>query len=107
VYVSAASPLAARTLSPWSCSLALAMTTLFMASSCGCERIFQAMQFTFAMCSDLRLPPDQAVKTDVAYSAGFLLGRKGFKAAYNPIGKQVPLRQCSKLCASRKRQVRY
>jgi hypothetical protein len=62
-------------LSSRSCLSALALTALFTASSCGSERVFQTMQFTFGLCGELKLAPDQAVKTDIAYSMGFLFGR--------------------------------
>ncbi|XP_059093084.1 sodium-dependent glucose transporter 1-like isoform X2 [Tigriopus californicus] len=48
---------------------------LFFALSCGSERIFQSMQFSFGLCGPLQLSPPEAVITDKSYNGGFMLGR--------------------------------
>jgi hypothetical protein len=35
---------------------------VFYAAICGSERMFQAIQFTFALCGPLKLNPQDAVK---------------------------------------------
>lgn len=47
---------------------------LYMAS-CGSERLFQTMEFTFGLCGPLRLAPKKAVVTDQCYNGGFFAGR--------------------------------
>lgn len=48
---------------------------LFFALSCGSERIFQSMQFSFGLCGPLQLSPPEAIMTDKSYNGGFMLGR--------------------------------
>ncbi len=50
-------------------------TLLYYAMSCGIERIFQSMAYTYALCGPLALLPAQAVYTDTAYNGGFMVGR--------------------------------
>lgn len=48
---------------------------IFYMASCGSERLFQTMEFTFALCGPLALSSQQAVITDDAYNGGFFVGR--------------------------------
>ncbi len=50
-------------------------TTLYFSLSCGIERIFMSMIYTYALCGPLALPPTDAVIADVSYSGGFMTGR--------------------------------
>ena len=43
--------------------------------SCGVERIYQPMAFTFGICGPLALPPSDAVVIDSCYNGGFMCGR--------------------------------
>jgi len=56
-------------------SLTLLIVALFYWSACGGERVFQSMQFTFALCGPLQLAPREAVMADKLYNGGFMLGR--------------------------------
>ena len=43
--------------------------------SCGVERIYQPMAFTFGICGPLALQPRDAVVIDSCYNGGFMCGR--------------------------------
>ena len=43
--------------------------------SCGVERIYQPMAFTFGICGPLSLAPTDAVVIDSCYNGGFMCGR--------------------------------
>ena len=43
--------------------------------SCGVERIYQPMAFTFGICGPLALSPGAAVTIDSCYNGGFMCGR--------------------------------
>ena len=43
--------------------------------SCGVERIYQPMAFTFGICGPLALSPSDAVIIDSCYNGGFMCGR--------------------------------
>ena len=43
--------------------------------SCGIERIYQPMAYTFGICGPLKLDPHDAVLTDSFYNGGFMVGR--------------------------------
>ena len=43
--------------------------------SCGIERIYQPMAFTFGICGPLALAPRDAVVIDSCYNGGFMFGR--------------------------------
>jgi hypothetical protein len=45
--------------------------------SCGIERIYQPMAFTFGLCGPLDLSPPAAASTDSFYNGGFMCGRIG------------------------------
>ncbi len=47
----------------------------FYTATCGSERLFQGMEFTFGLCGPLALHPKDAVLTDQFYNGGFMLGR--------------------------------
>lgn len=53
----------------------LFLVFIFYAISCGIERIFQSMVFTFGLCGPLSLSPSEANTSDSAYNGGFLAGR--------------------------------
>lgn len=53
----------------------IAAIIFLYAASCGSERLFQSMQFTFGFCGPLNLSPQEAVFTDECYNGGFMLGR--------------------------------
>ena len=58
------------------CDIAVqACIIIFYFATCSSEMIFQSMQFTFGLCGPLQLSPSDAVKTDTAYTGGFMLGR--------------------------------
>ena len=48
---------------------------LFYLASCGSERLFQTMEFTFGLCEPLKLSSKEAVLTDDMYNGGFFIGR--------------------------------
>ena len=48
---------------------------VFYMASCGSERLFQTLEFTFGICGPLHLEPKAAVITDDCYNGGFFLGR--------------------------------
>jgi len=43
--------------------------------SCGVERIYQPMAYTFGLCGPLKLNPRDAVTIDSCYNGGFMAGR--------------------------------
>ncbi len=43
--------------------------------SCGIERIYQPMAYTYGLCGPLMLSPREAVATDSSYNGGFMTGR--------------------------------
>ncbi len=43
--------------------------------SCGIERIYQPMAYTYGLCGPLALSPSEAVVTDSSYNGGFMTGR--------------------------------
>ena len=43
--------------------------------TCGIERIFQPMAYSFGLCGPLKLSPGRAVLTDTCYNGGFMTGR--------------------------------
>ena len=47
----------------------------FYAASCGSERLFQSLEFTFGFCGPLKLTSQESVVTDDAYNGGFVIGR--------------------------------
>ena len=48
---------------------------LLYTATCGSERLFQSMEFTFGFCGPLKLDPQDAVFTDECYNGGFMFGR--------------------------------
>ena len=48
---------------------------IFYAASCGSERLFQTLEFTFGFCGPLKLTSQESVVTDDAYNGGFVFGR--------------------------------
>ena len=55
--------------------LFLAVVFFYYFISCGIERIFQPMAFTFGICGPLALAPRDAVVIDSCYNGGFMCGR--------------------------------
>lgn len=55
-------------------SIILTIITFYMAS-CGSERLFQTLEFTFGLCGPLALTSRAAVVTDKCYNGGFFIGR--------------------------------
>ena len=53
----------------------LALIMFFYLASCGSERLFQSLEFTFGLCGPLNLPASKAVITDTCYNGGFFVGR--------------------------------
>ncbi|XP_075244517.1 sodium-dependent glucose transporter 1A-like isoform X2 [Convolutriloba macropyga] len=47
----------------------------YYVTTCGIERIFQSMTYSFGLCGPLKLSPSAAVITDNAYNGGFMSGR--------------------------------
>ena len=43
--------------------------------SCGIERIYQPMAYTYGLCGPLQMAPSEAVTVDTTYNGGFLAGR--------------------------------
>ena len=56
-------------------TVSIVLIVVFFAASCGSERLYQAIQFIFAMCGPLRMDPKDAVFTDECYNGGFMVGR--------------------------------
>ncbi len=50
-------------------------TTIYYILSCGIERVFQSMAYTYGLCGPLALSPSDAVITDTSYNGGFMAGR--------------------------------
>eukprot|EP00095_Tigriopus_kingsejongensis_P009984 maker-scaffold17_size721972-snap-gene-6.22 protein:Tk09984 transcript:maker-scaffold17_size721972-snap-gene-6.22-mRNA-1 annotation:"sodium-dependent glucose transporter 1" len=48
---------------------------IFCFASCGSERVFQSMEFTFGLCGPLHLNPSEAVVIDKSFNGGFMVGR--------------------------------
>jgi hypothetical protein len=57
--------------------LFFALVFLYYVVSCGIERIYQPMAFTFGLCGPLDLSPPAAASTDSFYNGGFMCGRIG------------------------------
>ncbi|XP_063721602.1 uncharacterized protein LOC134848170 [Symsagittifera roscoffensis] len=62
---------------------------MYYVNTCGIERIFQSMSYSFGLCGPLKLDPSAAVITDTAYTGGFMSGRIlsiiiGIKSSYFP-----------------------
>jgi len=55
--------------------LFLAVVFFYYFISCGIERIYQPMAFTFGICGPLALAPRDAVVIDSCYNGGFMCGR--------------------------------
>jgi len=55
--------------------LFLAVIFFYYFISCGIERIYQPMAFTFGICGPLALAPRDAVVIDSCYNGGFMCGR--------------------------------
>ncbi|TRY63094.1 hypothetical protein TCAL_00469 [Tigriopus californicus] len=53
----------------------LTLVFFYYAFSCGIERIYQPMAYTFGLCGPLKLAPRDAVITDSTYNGGFMTGR--------------------------------
>ena len=53
----------------------LGLIMFFYFASCGSERLFQSLEFTFGLCGPLNLPASKAVITDTCYNGGFFVGR--------------------------------
>lgn len=53
----------------------LAITFFYYFFSCGIERIYQPMAYTYGLCGPLKLSPSEAVVTDQSYNGGFMAGR--------------------------------
>ena len=53
----------------------LGLIMFFYLASCGSERLFQSLEFTFGLCGPLNLPASKAVITDTCYNGGFFVGR--------------------------------
>lgn len=53
----------------------LVMTFFYYFITCGIERIYQPMAYTYGLCGPLRLSPSDAVVIDQSYNGGFMVGR--------------------------------
>ena len=53
----------------------LFLVFLYYFVSCGIERIYQPMAYTFGICGPLKLSPGAAVLIDSSYNGGFMAGR--------------------------------
>ncbi len=53
----------------------VALVVVYYALSCGIERIYQPMAYTYGLCGPLLLSPKEAVVTDSSYNGGFMAGR--------------------------------
>jgi len=53
----------------------LVFTFFYYFFSCGIERIYQPMAYTYGLCGPLKLSPSEAVVTDQSYNGGFMAGR--------------------------------
>ncbi|XP_040577207.1 sodium-dependent glucose transporter 1A isoform X1 [Lepeophtheirus salmonis] len=62
-----------RVLTHWKTMLVFVF--IFYVLSCGIERIFQPMAFTFGICGPLALQPAAAIIIDSCYNGGFMCGR--------------------------------
>eukprot|EP00096_Caligus_rogercresseyi_P010433 TRINITY_DN3803_c0_g1_i1.p1 TRINITY_DN3803_c0_g1~~TRINITY_DN3803_c0_g1_i1.p1 ORF type:complete len:477 (+),score=108.72 TRINITY_DN3803_c0_g1_i1:145-1575(+) len=62
-----------RVLKYW--KLMLIFVFFFYVLSCGIERIFQPMAFSFGICGPLALAPSAAILIDSSYNGGFMCGR--------------------------------
>ncbi len=52
-----------------------ALVVFYYLLSCGVERIYQPMAYTYGLCGPLSLSPGDAVVTDSSYNGGFMAGR--------------------------------
>ena len=55
--------------------LVICLIFMYYVNTCGIERIFQSMSYSFGLCGPLKLDPSAAVITDTAYTGGFMSGR--------------------------------
>ena len=55
--------------------LFICLIFMYYVNTCGIERIFQSMSYSFGLCGPLKLDPSAAVITDTAYTGGFMSGR--------------------------------
>lgn len=53
----------------------LFLTFFYYVISCGIERIYQPMAYTYGICGPLKLLPSKAVIIDQCYNGGFMAGR--------------------------------
>ena len=53
----------------------LLLTFFFYVITCGIERIYQPMAYTYGICGPLHLAPSAAVVIDQCYNGGFMAGR--------------------------------
>ena len=56
-------------------ALFIVLIFAYYVTTCGIERIFQSMTYSFGLCGPLKLNPAAAVITDNAYNGGFMSGR--------------------------------
>lgn len=53
----------------------LVLTFFYYVITCGIERIYQPMAYTYGICGPLKLVPSAAVIIDQCYNGGFMAGR--------------------------------
>ena len=76
----------------------LIMIVLFYFSTCGAERLFQTLEFTFGLCGPLKLPAKKAVIIDDCYNGGFFIGRLLSVLAVNFMSPKFMLKVSLTLC---------
>merc|ERR1712012_1408018 len=77
----------------------LATIVILYAASCGSERLFQTLQFTFGLCGPLQLSSREAVVTDKCYNGGFFAGRLASIMAVKYMKPKSMLKSSMALCA--------
>ena len=77
----------------------LATIALFYMSSCGSERLFQTLEFTFGLCGPLHMTSKEAVVTDDCYNGGFFFGRLASILAVKLMRPKLMLKLSLALCA--------
>ena len=77
----------------------LSSIATFYGASCGSERLFQTLEFTFGLCGPLHLSSRQAVITDKCYNGGFLVGRLASIVTVKLMKPKMMLKSSLVLCA--------
>ena len=77
----------------------LSAIAIFYGASCGSERLFQTLEFTFGLCGPLHLSSRQAVITDKCYNGGFFAGRLASIMAVKLMKPKSMLKSSLALCA--------